>query len=203
VLTFKVTGVEEAKELFDPRTVLRAATSALNKVATAAKTTTIEQITKNWNIKRSDLTTTGTGKNRLKVKPASMNSLTATLTIEGRPVSLSYFGAVQRIGNRVITRKSGRTLLRAAGYKPQGVTVEVLKGRKAHLRRAFLAGTRSGHVGVFIRKGKDHHPIINKYVITIGSMVRKPAVMDAIVGRIEEQWPKTFAHELEYYQGKK
>jgi hypothetical protein len=204
MLNIKVSGIEEAIAACDPRKVQRAAARSLTKVIEQARTTAVNEIANKYNIKKSEMSKTSTGKNRLIVKPASMSNLEASLTITGRPISLSYFGAQQITSGSVITRgkdglvaKSNKRL-KARGPLMTGVSVEVFKGKRTTLRRAFMAKVKSGHIGVFVRKGKERYPILYKSSITIASMVNRDDIKNAIVARINEQWGKTFEHELSY-----
>lgn len=206
MFTIELKGVDAALQSLDPKIVTRAATASLNRTVQSGKTAASEEIRKDWNVKKSDLDP------RITIRPARAGDMKAVITISGKSMSLSYFGARQITGTRVLTRsgkgiKSGKVTrgMRAAGPVPRGVNVQVLKGKDtALLRRAFLAKMKkSGHIGVFRRVGKDRLPIAEKNVVSIATMASKPAVMERLVKRIEERWASEFPHQLEYYLGRK
>ena len=214
MFTVKVEGIREAMEALDPKKVQAAASSALNKLMAQVKTAGVNKVASTWNIKRNDLTTTGTGKGRLQVKRATWGNMETVLAITGRSISLSYFGAVQIYGNRTRTRKgqeirqgklTGR--MRKAGPMPQGVIVELIKGKRTYLKSAFLAKVKAGnqgqHIGVFNRLGMSRLPIMEKKLISIPSMFSQAPVMAEVNRVINENWEKTFKHELEFYLSRK
>lgn len=99
----EITGLTALQEILHPQTIRSATTSTLNKLMGQVKTAAVKNVTARWNIKRNELTTTGTGKARLQIKRARWNNQTVTLDITGRPISLSYFGAIHLRGE-VATR---------------------------------------------------------------------------------------------------
>ncbi len=198
MITVKLEGLKEALESMDPKRVNRAASTALAKVAKSAVSTCSAEIRKVYNVKKGDLDP------RIKLTPPRADNLTAIITISGKSMSLSYFGAKQLAGARVISRnKDGlKVVARKRAAKSQGVQVSVLKGKRTQLPQAFMARMKSGHIGVFRRMGKDRLPIMEKAVISIGSMARAAKVQPVILKKIGESWVKIFPHELEYQLGK-
>jgi len=144
LIKVEMKGFEKARKLLDPKIYQAAATSTVNKLMTQAKTTAVNEAVKHWNIKKSDLTTTSTGKGRLQIHRATWSDMTSTLTITGRPLSLSLFGAKQIMGQR--TAKMGDAIrkgrvtakMKNAGPVPKGVIVQLMKGKTTFLRKAFL-----------------------------------------------------------------
>lgn len=198
MITVKLEGLKEAMESLDPKRVKQAARSALAKVAKSAVSTCSAEIRQVYNVKKSDLDP------RINVTPPRADNLTAIITISGTSMSLSYFGARQLAGARVITRgKEGmKTAVRKRVAKFAGVEVSVQKGKRTQLRQAFMARMKSGHIGVFRRMGKSRLPIMEKAVISIGSMAQAAKVQPIILKKIGESWVKIFPHELEYQLGK-
>jgi len=107
--------------------------------------------------------------------------MTSTLTITGRPLSLSLFGAKQIMGATYRAKmgdaiRKGRVTakMKNAGPVPKGVIVQLMKGKTTFLRKAFFAKVKAGdqgqHVGVFNRQGAGRLPILEKRVISIPSM---------------------------------
>lgn len=206
-------GLEEVKKALDPKVFQAAATSTVNKLMVKAKTAAVNEAVNVWNIKKGDLTTTSTGKGRLEIQRATYSNMTSTMTITGRPLSLSLFGARQIMGGAYRTKdgdaiKQGRVTgrMKKAGPIPQGVSVQLKKGRTTLLRTAFLsrvkAGNKGYHVGVFNRKGSGRLPVLEKRVITVPSMFSQPRIMQVVEKVISENQQKIFNHELEHYMNR-
>lgn len=204
MISIELKGVEEARRMYDPSIVKKATKAALDRTAQSGKVEASEEIRKVWNVKKSDLDP------RIRLTPARMGDLSAQIIISGKPMSFSYFGARQIMGMAVRSRsgkniKTGKLTrgMRAAGPVPQGVLVQILKGKEtALLRSAFMSKImKSGHIGVFRRQGRARLPIEEKNVVSIATMANRPEVMDSIVRRIQERWLTEFPHQLDYYLG--
>lgn len=204
MLTFKVTGIEEAKKLVDPAVVRQATTRTLNEVGRKARTSTIKSITQSYNIKRADLSETSTGKGRVKLFAATRGKNEVVVEVSGRPISLAYFGARQTVGNRVITAKKGHTTKRKAKF--QGVQVEVVRGKKTRLGKSFIAVVRAGnsgfHTGVFTRARKGRFPIMEKKMVTVASMFNNSKAEEAIGKLVKDEFGPIFFRNLEWYSSR-
>lgn len=191
-VSVKIDGLKEAMAMFDPKKVERAAANALKKVAQQARTEASSSIRERFNIKKADVD------EKIEVKQLNRSEMTATLLITGRGISLTYFGAKERRGARVISRK-GIKVLKRQPKGAQGVQVKILKnGKVTSLPNAFMATMKSGHIGVFIRKGKGRTPIIEKALVSIPTLFQQKTVMERVEQRINEQWPKVFQQEMNY-----
>jgi len=143
-----------------------------------------------------------------------MDDMKGVISISGKGMSLSYFGARQLYGRTVRTRvgkeiKSGKVTrgMLKSGPLPSGIIVQILKGKDTTLlRNAFLAKVAAGktgsHVGVYRRTTKERLPIEEKNVISIGSMAARPEVMSRIVDRVQESWTAEFPRQLAYFMSK-
>lgn len=198
MVTVKLEGYQEAIEIWGQKPARKAAVSTLKKVVASARSTASDEIRNVYNVKKSDLDP------RLVVQPPRADDLTAVITISGKGMSLSYFGARQFVVNKVITRtKAGlKTTTRKRSAKFQGVEVEVEKGKRTQLRSAFMATMKSGHIGVLRRKGSKRLPITEKSVVSVVSMVLNAHVAPAVLQKVQESWDKVFPHELEYQLSK-
>jgi hypothetical protein len=206
MISVKLEGLDKAQASIDPKTVQRAERAAIDRTAKAAVTVASEEIRNVYNVKKSDLDP------RIKITPPRMDNLQASITISGKGMSLAFFGARQVMGNRVITRsgknlKSGKVSrkMRAAGPVPQGVVVEVVKGKQtALLRTAFMAKVTAGksgsHIGVYRRLGKKRLPIYEKGAISVASMAENAKVLPNVLQRINERWAVEFPRQLDYYR---
>lgn len=208
MITIKLEGMKEALAVFDPKVVRQAARAAIDRATKSGRTIVSKEITDVWNVKKKDVDP------RIKLTPPRMNDLTGVISIGGKGMSLSYFGARQIMGATVRSRvgqnlKTGKVTrgMRAVGPLPQGVVVQVLKGKDtALLRNAFLAKVTAGksgsHIGVYRRLNKKRLPIDEKNVISIASMVNRPEVMTRVVDRIIERWNVEFPRQLDYFMSK-
>jgi len=203
-------GLKEVERMLDPKIYQAAATSTVNKLMAKAKTAAVNEAVNIWNIKKSDLTTTSTGKGRLQIQRATWSDMTSTLTITGRPLSLSLFGAKQIMGGSYRAKmgdaiRKGRVTgkMKKAGPVPQGVVVQLMKGHTTFLRKAFMARVKAGdqghHVGVYQRQGRARLPIFEKRLIKVPSMFVQPRIMQAVEKTVSENTQKIFNHELEFY----
>lgn len=203
MITIKLVGFEEALRTIDPEVAKKATKAALDRTAQSGKTTASEEIRAVWNVKKSDLDP------GIKIYPSRSNDLKAVIAISGKPMSLAYFGAKQIFGATVRSRvgknlRDGKVTrkLRSAGPLPQGVVVQIMKGKETvMMHSAFLSRMpRKGNIGVFRRSSKDRLPIDEKNVISIASMANRPEVMTAMIKRIQQRWLAEFPHQLKYYQ---
>lgn len=205
-MNFSVTlsGKDQLDKKLDINDFKKAVARSLNKTLAKAKTAASKNVTGQWNISNRDLSTTATGKARLKTYSASSNKLNATLFITGRSISLSYFNAVQYYRNTVSRRFNGSIKTtkarRGAGPVPQGVKVEVHKGHSVLLRNTFMMKMQSGHIGVMYRSGKK---IAEKKVITVPSMFNGADVERVVWEVVDRDFNGIFAHEAAYLLSKR
>lgn len=192
---------EMFRAMFDPRKVDKAAQMALNSAVTRGKAEAARQLTARWNLKRADV-----GRATRVIK-ASKNAGVATITISGRPLSLTYFGAQWFRGQRVTSRKSSSVRKRPTGRS--GVFVDILRGEPTtHKPHAFIATMKSGHIGVFERvpgsrmKSKDKEQIIERKTITIASMFGQPEIMDPTIDHIGQHLDQEFPRLIEVLFGR-
>lgn len=200
-------GYQEALGVWDEKPVRKAAASAIKKAAASAFSSASTRIRAVYNIKKNDLDS------RIKITPPGPNDLFAVITVNGRGLSLSYFGARQTVINKVITRsKAGlktKTMKRSAKF--QGVQVEVEKGKKTQLKSAFLAQMKSGHIGVMRRDpnkimksrqkyGNTKHAqaLVEKQVVSVASMIRKANVESPVLTDVQAAWDRIFPQELNF-----
>jgi len=193
-MNFSCTGFAEAIEQATEETiedVRRAMASAMNEVLKTVRTLVSTEIRKRYNVPKAILDEC------MDLFEGRVKDLQAVLTIGGRSVSLSYFGAKQFNRNRVITRKGVSTKKRSAAF--QGVEIEVIKGKRTQLKSAFMQRFESGHVGILVRIGKGRYPIAVKAAISIASMFEQVEVNDAVVAKIDDNLERVFWSKLDFY----
>jgi hypothetical protein len=127
-------------------------------------------------------------KKAIKINRASSGNLRADAVASGRPISLINYGAKEA--------------------KPNGVSVDVLSGRKV-IAHAFIATTKNGTKQVFVREPSAAHkkvikggkavwsalPIRKLYGPSIPDALANKAVADAIIALIDERFPVILEHE--------
>ncbi len=117
------------------------ARQTLNRTATFTRTRIIERIRDEYNVASGVLRDT----RNIRIVPAQ-NSLTAKVTATGRRLPLVNFGARQTArGVTVLVKKSG--------------------GRKL-IEHAFIAQMRSGHRGIYVRRGPKIRPTRGRFAST-------------------------------------
>lgn len=207
MIKVELKGMDEAIAIYSEKPVKAAIRASIQRIAKTAITAASSGIRDIYNVKKQDLDP--------RLRMTMQGTEQATITISGKGMSLSYFGARQFVLNKTITRsrKDGRATLttkrRSTMHKFQGVEVEVVKGRRVQLKSAFMAQMRSGHIGVMHRwnngkmmKGKKKAAIGEKGVISIAYMAEKSGVLTMVVNKIQGDWEKVFQQQLAYQLNK-
>lgn len=204
-VSITLTGVKELMSRLDPKNVVASAKPALERTKSSARTEAVRLITSVWNIKKKDLETTRTGKQRIDVTGRVGDDLTATITFWSGGISLVYFGAKEFRLTAARTRQTAKRMgqkYKAGSRELLGIRVQTLKGGRVALLRQFFATMRSGHKGVFRRdrrggKTKAGNPkITESSAVGIATMVNQPRVLRPLKQHIEETFAKRLTHEL-------
>jgi len=171
----------------------KATVRALNLAIGKVKTEAGREVRKVYNIKLAAINKSTTVK---KAHPGQVNP-TASVTFSGSPISLVEFAARPVNPWNVPGRKN---------RKPGGgVSVQVkVGGSRRTVKHAFIATTKNGYRGVFMRESVPGAPrrtggeqkykdnIVNLYSISLPASIRNEMVMSA-VRKVGE---KTFENEL-------
>ena len=118
------------------------------------------------------------------------------MVIKGKSISLAYFGAVQNKGNIKQTRTVGRKMKRTS--KSQGVSVEVIKGKRITLSRAWFQVVPGWGVAIRRRKGSARQPASIQAVISAASFLNDDLLADRFEDGILNYIERTFEHELQW-----
>jgi hypothetical protein len=91
--------------------------------------------------------------------------------------------------------------LRVADYPgfrqtKRGVTVQINRGKRSLIEGAFVAKMRSGHRGVFVRRGRRRLPIDEKFASRVIDAVSHRGETDAILDRGRTSLVSTFVRVL-------
>lgn len=197
-------GVKEAMKVLDPKQMNKAVTYSLNRAVRSGKTEASEQIRKGdkpFALLKSDVD------RKINLRAATQNNKTATITVTSTPWLLSYFKAREIAGRvkSVIKRTKGKFELLRSGtrLKNGGVSVEVLKGDRKTLSKAFIIQGKGGTPLVVHRMkgvkssitGKDK--LAAPKVYSLPSMFKKPRVIEKVINKIKTQWVKEFTSMVE------
>ena len=150
-----------------PKVALR----ALNKVGRSAEVQANRAIRQEFNISRKDVDI------GLSVRTASISDLSFKITAKGRPFSWKFFNA--------------------KWFKRSGARAKILKARFSKMPHAFEATMKSGHTGIFQRKGEARYPIKEVKTISIAEMFGKTVVIKDLKSFIEEKLPEVMANQLD------
>lgn len=154
----------------------RAVGSALNHTISQVKTQANRLIREEIKLKSKDIN------NRLVIVRANSSKgawmqLQARMKVSGKPVPLISYGARQTKGGVVVRVKNKRTVL----------------------KHAFIARMRSGHQGVFVRKGKKRLPIQELYSTRVSDVFNNNGFMPKLAGFAQEKFLQNFVANLQYF----
>ena len=185
MIDIKLEGMKEAIQNFDSQKVITAARQAINRTADSTRTEASRLIRQEYNVTASKLN------EFLKVEARANGSrLTARITGRARGFARSYFDPkqegvmVKTLGIRSSTFKS---LVMKKGRRYGGDVTTIIKlseGRKIvpgkYGNKPFIAQTNTGHIGVWVRKGKARTPIEQLWGPGIATLFGSMHIMKAI-----------------------
>lgn len=145
---------------------------ALNRSIISARTVQVRSISKDMGLKQADV------RKVMTIGQATAELHVASLTAAGARIPLYAFSAKGPMPSR------GRG---------RGVTYR-LPGGRGRAEHAFIAKMRSGHIGVFQRRGKGRLPIAELHGPSIPKVFEK--FTPEARARGQEQLTKNLAHEL-------
>ena len=149
--TIRVEGVDQTRlwlKALANKKVRGVYASALKKTADETKSKTAKLITKRYNIKLKDV------RKKISVRRHDWD-LYSLLSKAKKGIPLIKFGSKKEGMSMKKFKASKKTITGLTrNKKPLGIVeVEIIKGQKKQFPHAFLAKMKSGHVGVFVRKG--------------------------------------------------
>lgn len=174
--TVTIEGIRLVADEFEtyPRRAQSAIVRALNRGMTAGRTAMQRAIAKDMGIKAAD------ANKRLRQRMASANTPQSRLSAGFERVPLMAFNARGPVPSR------GRG---------KGVSYRMGAGNaRTRLQSAFIAKMKSGHPGVFIRKGRGRLPVVQLHGPSVGHVFAK--FRPTALARAEEVFRSTLDHEL-------
>jgi hypothetical protein len=129
-----------------PKAVSMAINDTMRQTHTAAK----RAVTDRYNIFSAAIQR----KQLYKIKFSNPTTQTATMDVANKQIPIIAFKGVRQDAKETRVSKEGTSVfsrLKNKGKKTGGVNVQIIKGRKTHIRSAFIATMKNGHTGVFAR----------------------------------------------------
>jgi hypothetical protein len=160
-----------------PAKVTRATVRALNRAIASGRTVMVREIARDTGLRSKDV------RDAMVMREASAARPEARLAARLKRIPLIDF------------RARGPEPSRGRG---KGVTYR-LSGGRGRIESAFIATMKSGHRGVFRRKGKERLGIIELYGPSLGQVFRKYRAQG--MARAQEMFEKNFDHELGFVKG--
>lgn len=203
-IDIKLEGLAEIIKQLDATAARQAVAYTLNQASDAGKTYLAKEISTEYNITSADV------KSRMKVIfKATANALYAALSVKNIGIPLIRFGAKQE-GFKIVTSgpKGAKVKNLARTTRRRGnVTVQVKKtgGRKVVNidPRAFIQVTKSGHMGVFHRIGKEHNPIKELWSIGPARAVHTKKISDGVKKCMISKFSENILKNIAFFQGKR
>jgi hypothetical protein len=152
----------------------KALSAAMNRTVRAGRTEVSKQTRAAYTIKQKDLYST------LSVNFASAGNMRAEIRSR-------FSGMLPLFDFKVTPRRinSGRVL-----------TASVKVGGGGSLGRAFIGQMKSGHVGVFARRGPSRLAIVEARTISAPIMISQAHVVEPAIERMQEVFSKRLDHEM-------
>jgi len=180
----ELNGLKQLQKKLDPNLLTAAYVRALNSTSTSAVAALSTAVTGRYTILVKDF------KSTIRKKKATYADPVAVIDITSSPIPLAKFRA-----KKVRVRRKGRTYW--------GASAKVLKKERARrYKGAFMATMKSGHTGVFVRKGSARLPILEKRVISPTTMVKMVDGEDIVEEIFRKHFKERFLKDYKYRIGK-
>ncbi len=183
-------------ELFFPgikmpeKDLQKASAAALNRTAVSVRKILIDAICKEYNIKKGDV------RSALKIRKAHYKDLEAEIHGTG-PSGIPLYNFSPSPRSAPSTRR-----LKSGAYSPRGgISVIVKRGSRKKVEGAFVAQMRSGHIGVFWRKGRDtpRLPIQELFGPSPIKLAGQDRYVELLDDASETIMDRNFVHQAEFY----
>lgn len=148
---------------------------SFNRAAEQGRTVAIQSVTSVYTIKRKDV------KKTFKLYRADKNNLEANLESRGSDLDLGHF----RVSPRHDT----------TGNKRKPIRVEIKKGNKVILERAFIHGQKAGRPRVFYRVSDARYPVKFGVTSSVPVMLNNEKVVKEVSEKMREATLRRLDHE--------
>lgn len=113
---------------------------------------------------------------------ASLDNLVWGLVISGKAIPLSQYGV---------------TAFAASRKGEGGTKIRINPGKVTKLKGAFVQTLKSGHVGVFVRKGKEKFPIKQLMSMPLSEVIgHDPSAVDNLLAPARESMTAAFQQAM-------
>ncbi len=155
------------------KAIVRALNKTVGTSSGGVQSDAVKEVAREFNLTQKDI------KRDFRIKKATYADLSAYVRAQGKPVPLGRF---------IRTRQTQK-----------GVSVQVKKSRpRVVIRHAFIPKLKSGHIGVFWRRGKQRLPIDQRFGPRVPDIFSNDEVMKPILQKAQERLDKNFSHEVEF-----
>lgn len=171
----------------------RATSSAINKTAVSVRAEAVRMLTKDYNVKSSEV------RSVLSISKASPDRPEARISGSGSPgIPLVEFGVLPKRVPSTVHEPGGKVT------PERGISIEVRMGNRKIITGGFVAQMASGHIGIFHREPgkidkKGHEAIVELFgpsPIRILASDRYSIPLDDFAA---ETLDKNMEHEAEFF----
>lgn len=159
-----------------PKKIPLAASRAINRAATTARTEAGRKAREKYYVNHGDVLKT------VRIIKATSGDLSASVRSKGKRIPLYAFRVSPKTVQPLRKAPIKAAVKRGSGLKPLG--------------SAFVAHLGSGHSGVFLRAGKERFPIHERYGPAIPQMIAQPSVSQWVEEKAQERLNQRLEHEL-------
>jgi len=201
-MQIEIKGVKRMMKQLDPKIVKKATAKTLNDMAAASKTEIKNKISEKYTLPKGRI-----GKGIRIIVNATTSRLYAIISFLGRPPGLQHYKAKEVTAKGIQYSMGkygmvGKKLKR--GKATKGVSIEIIKGKRKTVRKAFLAVMRAGGSGVWKHSPNDQNK--RKIERLFGPSIK--GMFNALRGRmiiqqvLKKRLEKTFWRHYDFYKGK-
>jgi len=198
----RIEGLKNAIKDLNPRIYQSALAATVNDLSKAVKTEVAQKIKTRYTIQSSRV------KAGIKLKARAIRSRPqAVIEFMRKPPGLQHYKAIQitTAGVRYSVKGKGKEIAKRQmkrGKPTQGVSVEVIRGQRKIVQRAFLAAMRRGGIGIWKIKKGTKRKLERLYGPSVGGMFRAIDGVGIAKRVINERIEKVFLRQVERYKHK-
>ena len=196
----RIEGLKNAIKDLNPRIYQSALAATVNDLSGAVKTEVAQKIKTRYTIQSSRV------KAGIKLKARAIRSRPqAVIEFMRKPPGLQHYKAIQitTAGVRYSVKGKGKEIAKRQlkrGKPTQGVSVEVIRGRRKIVQRAFLAQMRRGGIGIWKIKKGTKRKLERLYGPSVGGIFRAIGGKEIARRIINERIQRVFSRQIERYR---
>ena len=196
----RIEGLKNAIKDLNPRIYQSALAATVNDLSGAVKTEVAQKIKTRYTIQSSRV------KAGIKLKARAIRSRPqAVVEFMRKPPGLQHYKAIQitTAGVRYSVKGKGKEIAKRQmkrGKPTQGVSVEVIRGRRKIVQRAFLAQMRRGGIGIWKIKKGTKRKLERLYGPSVGGIFRAIGGKEIARKIINERIQRVFSRQIERYR---